>query len=914
MYRVLLLTIIAAFILIFPSSRILAQDTACTQDTACAPESAGQTDAGSAPAPGPDSIDNYTPGWTKTEGMFSYYTDELSKRVLIRIRPDQFEQPYFSSVALTQGTGNQGLAAPQMWFQTTFLFRRVGQYIEYYQPNMQFSTVQGEPMARAVESGLSETILGRSMIEAESENTGDMVIDLSSVLLGLTGIQQSMSFGGYLGISPEGSYIEQVKGFPKNDEIDARLALLGTADPFGNPVSGESRVRVHYSLAMPPDPGYMPRLVDERVGYFVNMTMNYSAETDRQDTRYVRYVNRWRLEKADPTAEVSDPVQPIVYWLDNSIPVEYRDAVRAGILAWNEAFLGVGISNAMEVRQKPDDADWDSADARYHTVRWFIGPNDNYAIGPSLTDPRTGEIYDADIGINADMMRGPFFELRYMLQPLTGALELISPPGWPNLNGRQVRWNDTTLSQLENRLNRMRSISSGDYYAAMQAFDASRAMLVLQARGAMTPGSPEEAQFVHDYLVSLVIHEVGHTLGLRHNFAGSAGTPYWKLSQSFWTREHGLSQSIMDYTVTNVAPVGKPQGEYFQTHVGDYDKWAIEYAYSPLGDASPQDELPALREIASRAPAYRYGTDEDAYGWTRSPDPDCTYWDLSDDPVRWTSDRVEIAQELLAGILEHWSEPGTPQWKIRNAFGYALAEYQFATAMVPRLIGGIRVYRDHVVDINAHSALEPVSATDQRRALQFLNDKIWRPGAFQFDPQLLSMLGQNMNDTFYYDSLLQQKDFDTHAWVLNTQTSPLYWIYDSLVLQRVLNNQERMLNGEEAFTLTELFDTVRGSIWSEVFAGTSIDSYRRNLQRAHLEMISGIVLDPAPGTPEDAVTLARHDLVVLKDTISSLLNGSGRANLDEMTIAHLEETLSRINLTLSAPIMRGGEITVSLGF
>jgi hypothetical protein len=635
--------------------------------------------------------------------------------------------------------------------------------------------------------------------------------------------------------------------------------------------------------------------------------MNYSAQTDREETRYVRYVNRWRLEKADPTAEVSRPVEPIVFWLENTIPVEYRDAVREGILMWNAAFERAGFRNAIEVHQQPDDADWDPADSRYHTIRWFTSPAAQYAIGPSLTDPVTGEIYDADIGVSADMIRSPFRELEFTAGPLSDAIAVIAPPGWPNLNGRQVRWDENTIQLLKDRISSGRAPGM-DNFQIVHAFEAGRAFLALEERGEITPGSPEEAKFVHDYIVSLIGHEVGHTLGLRHNFAGSAGTPYWNLNQGFWTVQHGLSQSIMDYTMTNIVPRGKHQGQYFQTTLGDYDYWAIEYAYKAIDAPTMQEETPALDEIASHAPAYRYGSDEDAYGWSLNPDPDCNFWDLSDDPVRWASDQIMVSRQLVDGILTHWDQPGTRPSKIQLAFLYAVSDYVFASMNVPRLIGGIRIYRDHVGDIDAHPAMVPVSTEDQRRALMFLRDKLWNSATFQFDPQLLNMLGREHREVFdYYSMFTGTRDFDLNGFVLSVQSMPFYWIYDPVVLQRVLNNESRMPGSEEPLTLVELFDTVRNAIWTELSSGVSIDAYRRNLQRAHLDIIMGIVLDPANGTPEDAVTLARHDLTELKGSISALLNGPGKSNLDEITVAHLEETLSRIDLTLSAPMKRGGD-------
>jgi len=862
-------------------------------------------------------IDLYTTGWTKTEGLFTYYKDEATRRVLISVKPGQLDHTYFVSTTLSRGTGDEFFAAPMMWNQSAFEFRREGQFIEFVKPNYQITTVMGEPMARAVEAGISDFIFGKAPVEAEDEDDGEVAIELSGFLLGSTGIEAAaLYYGLQFTIDYELSYVDRIKGFPKNDEIDTRVVLYGAGGPFGGGITEGQELGLHFSLAEPPDPGYMPRYADDRVGNFVDLAMNYSVATDKTETRYVRYVQRWRLEKAEPEAEMSEPVQPIVFWLENTIPYEYRDAIREGVLVWNAAFERIGYRNAIVAKQMPDDADWDPADSRYNTIRYFVSPPSTYAIGPSRTDPRTGEIYDADVGISADMFRYAYREYDLSIAPVRDAVEAVFPPGWPNLDGHQVRWDENTQKKLEGQLRGFGGRGMRDGFATIHAFEGSRAATILGARDMLEPGSPEEEQFIHDYIVSLVCHEVGHVLGLTHNFGGSAGTSFWKLNQTYWTRQHGLSQSIMDYTAANIAPEGELQGEYYQTSLGDYDYWAIEYAYKRIQADAPEAELEELGNVASRAPQYRYGADEDVYGWTRNPDPDVYMWDLSDDPVRFHGSRLTVSSQLMDRILEHWSEPGTRPSEIRNAFIYALWDYVLAANAVPRLIGGVRVYRDRVGDPGGHPSLVPVKAEDQRRALAFLTNRIWSPDAYSFDPTLLNMLGRDRSEVFDWMSLYTgTADFDTHAWVNMAQETPLYWLYDPMVLERIVNNETRMPPGEDAFTLLQLFDGVRSSIWAEVDAGMSINGFRRDLQRAHLEMISGIVLNPANGTPEDAITLARRDLAILKSRIFGLLNGPGAANLDTMSRAHLEECLSRINLTLTAPMRRGPEsIAFSLSF
>ena len=139
------------------------------------------------------------------------------------------------------------------------------------------------------------------------------------------------------------------------------------------------------------------------------------------ETPYVRYINRWHLEKENPTAKLSKPKQPLVYWLENTIPVEYRDWVKEGVLMWNSAFEKIGFQDAIEVRQMPDTADWDPADARYNTVRWMIQPGGGYAVGPSRAHPYTGQLYDADIRISADFMRYMHDKFQDFIKPLTSS-------------------------------------------------------------------------------------------------------------------------------------------------------------------------------------------------------------------------------------------------------------------------------------------------------------------------------------------------------------------------------------------------------------------------------------------------------------------------------------------------------------
>src|SRR2546422_7272850 len=158
-----------------------------------------------------------------------------------------------------------------------------------------------------------------------------------------------------------------------------------------------------YELSSIRETGYKPRLADDRVGHFLIVTEDLNS--DRPKSQYRRYVRRWQLEKANPAAKLSPPKEPIVFWLENTVPVEYREWVKEGALLWNKAFERIGFKDAIVIKQQPDDADWDPADTRYNTIRWFAGVDAGFAIGPSRSNPFTGQIYDADIGFSEEIVR-----------------------------------------------------------------------------------------------------------------------------------------------------------------------------------------------------------------------------------------------------------------------------------------------------------------------------------------------------------------------------------------------------------------------------------------------------------------------------------------------------------------------------
>jgi hypothetical protein len=421
---------------------------------------------------------------------------------------------------------------------------------------------------------------------------------------------------------------------------------------------------------------------------------------------------------------------------------------------------------------------------------------------------------------------------------------------------------------------------------------------VLMVRGMIKPGSKEEEEFTYAGLRALICHEVGHTLGLRHNFKGTRSIPTDKLHDVSFTSVHGISSSIMDYDVANIAPPGVKQGEYFSSTVGDYDRWAIEYGYSILGADTPEDEIPALNEIASRGAErfHLYGTDQDAHTGTWSMDPECISWDMGDDPFAYYEGSLATTKELWNRLEEYWDKPGTDYKWLRNSYMSGFWEYWMAGRTIKRYVGSMKHNRYRIGDPDSEPPYVPTPGDVQLRALEFLDEHIWAEDAFEFDAELVNKLGAERFPGFHWEIFLSPHDFPIHANVLQMQGHTLDWLYDPVVMTR-LSDMRYKYGRLTPFYLEDMFVFVRDAIWKEVFESRDVNSFRRNLQRYHLNILLKMVIEPAPGTPDDARALARMDLMQIADAIDKSLRTQP---LDYITRAHLQEVEARINAALSA--------------
>ncbi len=613
---------------------------------------------------------------------------------------------------------------------------------------------------------------------------------------------------------------------------DARSMLLG----------------FYYSFARLPAQPMAARPADSRVGHFVTRRWDFTDDFAAFPRQYV--VNRWRLEKADPMAASSKPAKPITFWLDKNIPIKYRAKVEEGVLEWNKAFARIGFIDAIVVRQQPDDAEFDNNDAMHASIRWYADTSDGaLATGPSRVDPRSGEILDADISFSEGWTR----------LPRRRAVEQLPSVAQGN-HYAAARFDARDADAAFARLARGEMPAACDY--EQQAMDeAAFALDLLAARGEIDPDSPEAEKIVLEQLKDVVTHEVGHTLGLTHNFRASTIYTHEQLENRAFTEVNGIAGSVMEYNALNIAPQGRPQGQYGMSTLGPYDYWAIEYAYKPLDAAIEKD---VLLTIASRSkePQLAFANDIDAgLPSVEGMDPEVTRRDLGADPLVFAARRMQLSQELWQRLQQRPLKPGEQHDLLLRNFTSAAAQVDLAATVAAKYVGGVVHLRDH--GDSGRAPLNPVPAAQQRKALKLIADGLFRANSFRFKPEFVARLVPNQFDRWFGGfgdrnlAAIVNPDASLSGAVLALQRAALDRLLADGVAARILDAPAKLKSPRQAFPLAELYDTLQGAIWSELGGGGDIAPMRRNLQREHLRRVVGVLLKPAPTTPADARSLQR---------------------------------------------------------
>ncbi|HVK07162.1 MAG TPA: zinc-dependent metalloprotease [Gemmataceae bacterium] len=818
-----------------------------------------------------EEFDKAIAGAKVTEGLFKLY--QKDEHVLAEIQPSQLDRPFLCTMSLARGGMDQAghtLNGDEQW---VIAFKRVGDKIHLVRKNVRFKA--GGPLARAMETTYTDSVLMALRIKSVHPIKQSVLIDLNDVFFSNFA---DLPFGLLDG---NRTAWHKVKAFPKNVELQVAATFAnGPADDSVIDRRGNT-VNIHYGIVELPETGYTPRHADDRVGYFLTALKDFGS--DSKDTAFVRYVNRWRLERADNStwkegAKLVPPKKKIVFWIEKSVPDEFRAAVREGILEWNKAFEKVGFRDAIEVRQQEGE-DFDPEDVTYSTFRW-ITTDIGYAMGPSRANPFTGEIVDADIIFDASMVR--YYRRDQQLYKTSEGVtaEPASPiqaarRGWmiPQGAGRMAgSWNDKGDDPYAAQRAQFRAFRAGlCQCASHKQTELGLALAAMATRYDLKPGDKLSDEMVQQAVKETVMHEVGHTLGLRHNFKASTMLKNEQLHDLGVTRKQGLVGSVMDYNPANLAPKGVKQGDYFTSTLGPYDYWAIEYGYKPLPGGT-DGEREELGKIAARsaAPGLDFGTDEDLM----SPDPHINMWDLGSDPMKFALDRMALAEELMKGLADRVVEKGEGYQRARIAFGVMLQQYGNAAFLTAQYVGAEHVNRDHKGDANARDPFVPVSPARQREALKFLQDRILTDKPFNFPPDVLRKLAADRwlhwgNEMAFFAGT----NFPLNDRILGIQRVCLRELLNDRTLSRL---QDLGAKGDpaQAVQVAEILRALTDSTFADLPTGDKAAAekssvLRRNLQRAYLAELSRLVLK---GTVADARSLARMHLRDVNKRIDKLLN------------------------------------------
>jgi hypothetical protein len=818
-----------------------------------------------APADG-EAFQDLARGAVAQRGFLDLY--QKQGRIYLAVPRSQLEQDFLLGFQIAQGIGVYGLNGGAMLSAelepAVVALERRAETVYLVRRPVHHRARPGSPLQRAVALSFGSSVLDVARVVATRPDSA-VVVDITGWLTSdLAGVGDMLArsladstarpAGSSDAERPEldtaRSFVEWAKVFPDNIELDAKLTFV-SKQPNPLPSVPDPRfisLAIHYTMARLPAVPMAPRQADDRVGYFTSSFKDFSRG---DDTYFTWYVNRWRLECSEQTSNgLCVPRKPIVFYIDRTVPEAYRPALAAGVANWARAFEAAGFKDAIRAEPLPDGAD--PADIRYPTIRWITSDERVYgAMAPFLADPRTGEILDADILIEASAVQ------------------------------QSLRWLEDVLPRSEG-------------IARLAAEQSALLRVVLAARGEIGPDDPVPPAVAGALLTSTTMHEVGHTLGLRHNFRASTDTPLERLSDSGWIAQHGLTSSVMEYAGLNLGSRGHPSRSYFNPGVGSADRWAIAYGYVP--DSARAAALAREGALAGHA----FATDE--YGdSTALTDPTVNRGDLSDDPLAWAKERAQLIRELWSGLADRPLPDNASYARLTETLRGLLSQYARTVGLGVRYVGGMYQFQDHVGDPKGRPPFAPVPKATQRAALRFVEEFGFAEGAFEVPRPVLARLGADSREYWGEPRTFGGRiDFPFSEQVLAAQKALLGPMLHPVLFAR-MRDAEARFGADSVLTIPEYLDRLTRALWSEVYGSGrgNIAARRRDLQRTYLDRLAALVVKPPVRLPADARSVARWQLGELRRHILGRL---ARGGLADYTRAHLSESRARIDQALRASL------------
>ncbi len=803
------------------------------------------------------SIKEVTKPTKAKEGLFTLYQDTTNGSVYMKIRKDQLNKEFVYFNYSENGAVSAGFFKGSFRDNEVFSIKKYYDKIEFIKENTNYYFDANNAISKSADANINKPILASLKIVAEEGDNYLIKADELFLVENLSQIKPSPNPNARPGaafnlgqLSKEKTKFSSLRNYPKNTDIVVEYVYDNPSPSnFGGPDVTDPRsvtVKIQHSIIEVPQNNFKPRFDDPRVGYFMQQIEDMTSQSA---TPYHDVINRWNLEKKDPSAALSEPVEPITWWIENTTPVEFRETIKAAVLTWNIAFEKAGFKNAIRCEVQPDTATWDAGDIRYNVLRWTSSPFPPFGgYGPSFVNPRTGQILGADI-----MLEYVFFTNRLKQEKLFEAAGLNMIEEFPELHANN------------------QTCDIGSYFTQATQFGNI-------ALSAYTASDLEKSEYIKQSLYYLVLHEVGHTFGLNHNMKASQLHDPIAINNKEITMKVGLTGSVMDYPAANVSLDRTKQGQYFTMKPGPYDLWAIEFGYTPsLSDAKA--EADRMKKLLSRSnePQLTFGNDADDM---RAPgkgiDPRVMINDLSSDAITYSIDRMKLANNLLKGLKAKYIKDGQSYQELRNAYLVTTGEYGTAAGVISRYIGGVYVDRSFPEQKSTMKPMVPVSAADQKRAMKALNDYVFAPNAY------------DMPADFYAYLQYQRRGFNggnedpkIHDRILNIQKGVLSHILSSNVTKRMTDIQ---LIGS-TYTLNDMMRELTDGIFKADLAG-NVNSYRQNLQLEYVKNLTAAMKSDAYSYQAQSNAMAQ-----LKAIKTMMATAGGNAD----TKAHRDHIVMEIN-------------------
>ncbi|RXF71942.1 zinc-dependent metalloprotease [Arcticibacter tournemirensis] len=618
----------------------------------------------------------------------------------------------------------------------------------------------------SVQENFTGSVIESFKIEAYNTDSSAVVVKVNRVFDGTEKSFNDVFNDIGLGTSAKSSLsaIEDIKTFPQNLVVKSLLTTSVTEGNNTMPVS----VKVTTNVLLLPDKPMTPRFGDKRIGFFTTPRWYFSDKQQQMESREL--ITRWRLEPKPEDrerykrGELVEPVKPIVFYVDPATPPQWVNAIKAGINDWQKAFEQAGFKNAIQAREVIDTADFDADDVRYSVVTYAASPKSN-AMGPSVIDPRSGEILESDVIWWHNVMTS----LKYWMRIQTGAID-----------------------------------------TAASAKNLSSALMANAIR------------FVSS-------HEIGHTLGLKHNMEASSAFPVDSLrSPSFTARMGGTAPSIMDYARFNYVAQPGDGVRNINPQIGVYDRYAIEWGYRWLDAGDPHKELPLLQSWIRQHendPMYKYGEQQDAQN---TVDPRAQSEDLGDNNVKASYYGLQNLRRIVPQINTIAATEGEDYYEAGKLLLAAIQQWQMYAGHVISNIGGF--YLENPVKGDGKGAWKPVPAQRQKEAFDYLKKEAFNMSGWLMEPQLLSKFLP------VQDSPMGPFEYTPYNIRRNAQYDIIYKL---LADERLLRMAEAEVfwGKENVFTASELFSRIHAEVFRPTYKGKSLDIYERMFQQNYVDAL-----------------------------------------------------------------------------